>query len=74
MAKTIMISNGAYEELKALKGERSFSEVIMGLVSTDRKKGTGLRECLGILKEDEDWKKVKKELKRGWEKWTKEYA
>tara|TARA_Y100000034_G_scaffold133857_1_gene200676 strand:- start:5473 stop:5697 length:225 start_codon:yes stop_codon:yes gene_type:complete len=74
MAKTIMISNEMYDELKLLKRDMSFTELFKNLLNDDLKKGSGLRECLGILKKDEEWKKIEKDLKRGWKSWTKKYA
>lgn len=70
-----MISNKIYEELKILKGDMSFSEVLSDLLNPNNaKKGSGLRLCLGILKKDEEWKKIEKTLKRGWKDWTKKYV
>jgi len=75
MAKTIMIANDVYEELKNIKMNRSFSELIREMVtSKDSKKGSGLKECIGIIKEDKEWKKNKKELDKEWKKWTKKYV
>ena len=76
MAKTIMVSNVAYEELRKLKEEdKSFSDVIIGLF-TDKKsnKGANLRNHLGVLKGDKEYDIIQKELKAAWHKWTKRYA
>ena len=73
MAKTLMVSNSAYEELKKLKeGNKSFSEVIMELVS--RNSGSNIWKHFGVLKGDTEYAKIKKELKSGWRKWQKRYA
>lgn len=76
MVKTIMISNDVYKKLKITKKDRSFSEVIMGLMETKRRKtGAGLRACLGLLdKNDDEYGKAMKELRPLYKKWTKRYA
>lgn len=77
MAKTIMISNDAYEKLKDIKEreEKSFSEVVVELVEDKKmKRGKGLRECLGILKGDKEYDEVMKWTKKGWDRWSKKYA
>lgn len=77
MAKTIMVSNVAYEELKKLKDEeKSFSDVIIELVSKKgQKTGYDLKECLGLLsKDDREYEKIMKELKPLYRKWTQRYA
>ncbi|MBS3150153.1 hypothetical protein J4455_05725 [Candidatus Woesearchaeota archaeon] len=35
------------------------------------KKGSGLRDCLGILKKDKEWEEIDKDLKKGWKRWSK---
>ena len=75
MAKTIMISNEVYNELKMLKKDKSFSETLKGLMGSDSKKtGAGLKSCLGILKKDKEWEEVEKIIKRGWGDWSKKYV
>ena len=76
MAKTIMIANGVYEELKAAKKDRSFSEIIMELIEKSKPKtGAGLRDCSGLLsKDDKEYEKIMKELKPLYKKWTQKYA
>ena len=74
MAKTIMISNEAYEELKARKGEHSFSEVILEMIHAKKEKtGAGLKACLGLLKKDKESKAIEKLLVREWKRWSKKY-
>ena len=64
MAKTIMISNDVYEKLKAKKENKSFTEIIKNLLNTkNAKKGSGLRECLGIIKDDKERKGVDVHIK-----------
>lgn len=75
MAKTIMISNEAYEKLKIRKKERSFSETIIDLLQTKKNKtGEGLQLCLGLLKKDVEFEAIEKPLERSWEDWRKKYA
>lgn len=72
MAKTIMVSNEAYEELKSRKAERSFSEVIIDMLHTKKNKtGSGLKSCLGLLKKDKETEVIGKLLEKGW---SKKYA
>ena len=76
MAKTIMISNEIYRELKTAKRDRSFSEVIKDLIETKKRKtGAGLRECLGLLdKDDNEYEKAMKGLCPLYKKWTRRYV
>lgn len=76
MAKTIMIANSVYGELKEVKKDRSFSEAIKDLMDKSKPKtGAGLRECAGLLpKEDKEYEKIMKELKPLYKKWTQKYA
>jgi len=77
MAKTIMISNTAYEELKKLKEDenKSFSEVIVELLSgKPAKTGYDLMKHFGALKGDKEYPKIRKEIKAEWGKWQKKYA
>ena len=75
MAKTIMISNEAYEELKSRKAGRSFSEVIIDMMHTKKNKtGSGLKSCMGLLKKDKKSEAREKSLEKGWKGWSKRYA
>ena len=76
MAKTLMVSNAAYEELKKLKEEdKSFSDVIIELISEKKQKtGRDLWKHFGVLKGDKEYDRVRKELKAGWRRWQKRYA
>mgnify|MGYP001619396262 FL=1 len=77
MAKTIMVSNDVYNNLKAIKERenKSYSEVILeSLEKSKMKTGEGLRECLGLLEGDKEYDKVMKEVKKGWDRWNKRYA
>ena len=77
MAKTIMVSNDVYNKLKTIKERenKSYSDVILGsLEKSKMKTGEGLRECLGLLEGDKEYDKIKKELRKGWDRWNKRYA
>ena len=77
MAKTLMVSNSAYEELKKLKEEenKSFSEVIVELMDRkEQKTGRDLWKHFGVLKGDKEYDRLRKEIKAGWSKWQKRYA
>ena len=74
MAKTLMVSNSVYEELKKIKESenKSFSEVIVDLiVKKEGKTGRDLWKHFGVLKGDKEYDEVKKELKAGWRRWQK---
>lgn len=77
MAKTLMVSNSVYDELKKIKenDNKSFSEVITELITKkDGKTGRDLWKHFGVLKGDKEYKKLRKEIKEGWSKWEKRYA
>lgn len=63
-----MISNAAYGELKKLKeGNKSFTDVIIDLVSNKKQKtGYDLKRHFGVLKDDEEYKMLEKNIKAGW--------
>ena len=70
-----MVSNTAYEELKKLKEEnKSFSDVIIELISKKQKTGYDLKKYFGVLKGDKEYDLIQKELKEGWRRWQKRYA
>ena len=74
MAKTIMIANNVYEELKEVKKNRSFSETIKELIEANKRKtGKDLIKHVGIIK-DNEYDKIMRELKPFYRKWTKKYA
>ncbi|MBI3036693.1 antitoxin VapB family protein [Candidatus Woesearchaeota archaeon] len=78
VAKTIMIADRIYEDLKKAKGaDRSFSEVIAEALEASkvgRKTGAGLKDIVGILKGDTEYDEVKKYLKKKWKEWDRRYA
>lgn len=66
MVKVISLSEEAYGKLKSIKGDKSFSEVIVEVVDKN-KKGTGkdLMKFFGIWKDDSDyWKEFNKEIRK----------
>lgn len=65
--KTITIKEEAYERLKALKGDRSFSEVVMDV--TDNKK-VDLSESAGLWKDKEG---VEEEIEKFREEFDKDF-
>ncbi len=77
MAKTLMVSNSVYEELKKIKENenKSFSDVITELITKkEGKTGRDLWKHFGALKGDKEYDEIKKELKKGWNRWQKRYA
>ncbi len=72
MAKTIMIADKVYEELKKAKGtDKSFSEVIVEALEASKPKkklGAALKEVAGILEGDTEYDEVMKWSKKMWKK------
>lgn len=68
MAKTIMIADRVYEELKMLKGaEKSFTDVIaeaLEAVKSKKKTGKGLKEFAGVFEGDTEYEEAFKWLKK----------
>lgn len=61
MVKVISLSNEAYEKLKELKGEGSFSEVVLEL--TENKKKKNIMELAGVwINEADEWEEIKKKI------------
>ena len=71
-----MIADDLYNDLKAIKGERSFSELIRGAVFKKKKKTLGnlIEKHAGALKGDKEYDKVLKDVRKEWRKWTEKYA
>jgi len=66
MVKVISLSNEAYEKLKNVKGDRSFSELVIDMherLSSSKvyRKGEIMKFC-GIWKDDDEWDKIAKIL------------
>ncbi|MEK6932356.1 MAG: antitoxin VapB family protein [Nanoarchaeota archaeon] len=77
MAKNIMVSNDVYERLKKIKESTpnmSYSDVIINSLENKTRPFGELREIIKKIKLRPDDKKIEKELKKGWYKWTKKYA
>lgn len=65
MVKVISLSNEAYGKLRALKGDRSFSEVVIHLVEKKKAKGKkeNLMKFFGIFKDRADeWENIEKRI------------
>jgi len=77
MAKTIMVSNEAYEKLRKIKESypsMSYTEVIMNALENTKKTVGNLKEALLKLKLSKEDGKIEKEIKEGWARWMKKYA
>ena len=77
MAKTIMVSNEVYEKLTKIKENSpsmSYSDVIISSLESKRKPFGELKEVIKKMKLRNDDKKIEKELKERWHRWTKKYA
>ncbi|MEK6881413.1 MAG: antitoxin VapB family protein [Nanoarchaeota archaeon] len=65
MVKVISLSNEAYGKLKRIKGDRSFSEVVVNLINDDKIiKRKRILELAGTWKDDSYWEEFKKEVRR----------
>lgn len=76
MAKTIMIADRVYEELKRAKGsDKSFSEVIAEALekSGNERKTIGdlIRKHAGALKGDTEYDEMLKWSRKLWKKWDR---
>ncbi len=74
MAKTIMVSNKVYAELKKVKGnDRSFSDVITESLEAAKPKKTigNLLKYAGALKDYEEDKESAKWLRKTWKRWDR---
>ena len=61
MVKVISLSNEAYERLKVLKGEKSFSEVVVELIEEKKTKKKNIMDFFGIWSDrKEEVEKMKK--------------
>lgn len=62
MVKVISLSEEAYKTLKTIKGNNSFSELVVELVN-ERPKKKSIKEFFGVFKENTDeWEKINKKL------------
>lgn len=70
-----MVANEVYEKLKKAKGNNSFSRLLNELIYSKKEKTLGgLKEFVGVLKDDEEYDKIMKDLKKRWAEWTRKYA
>ena len=64
MVKVISLSNDAYNKLKSLKGDNSFSEVVIHLVEERKSSKEEIMRFFGAWAKDKaEIEKIKKELK-----------
>jgi len=62
MVKVISLSEEAYKTLKTIKGNNSFSELVIELVN-EKPKNKSLIDFFGVFKENADeWEKIKKNI------------
>ena len=63
MVKMVSLSDEAYRGLKAVKGMKSFSEVVVELLKEKGKKKKSIKEFIGIWKDDAVyWKEFEKKV------------
>ena len=77
MARTIMVSNETYEKLTKIKRTNpsmSYSDVIISPLDNKKKTVGGLKEIINKIKLSKNDKKIDRDIKEGWSKWTKRYA
>jgi predicted CopG family antitoxin len=73
MAKNIMVSNEAYARMKKIKGNRSFTKVIVDALESsnpERKTiGNLIRKHAGALKGDTEYDEIMKSSRKRWKEW-----
>lgn len=76
MAKNIMVSNKVYEEMKKIKGEKSFSEVIAEALENSKRKTVGniIMKYGGMLKGDTEYDEIRKWSRKRWKEWQDKSA
>ncbi len=63
MVKVISLSDEAYRRLKAIKGNRSFSEIVIDITSDGKKKD--IMKFCGLWRDDSKyWENFKKEIRK----------
>ena len=63
MVKVISLSNEAYTKLKMLKGEKSFSDIVIEIIERKKSK-KNLMDFFGIWKEDNSyWENFNKKVR-----------
>ncbi len=69
MVKVISLSEEAYKKLKSLKGEKSFSEIVIEITSGKRKRAENIMKLAGAWKDDSEyWDNFKKEIQKSRDK------
>jgi len=79
MAKNIMISNEVYGKLRSIKEsnpEMSYSDTILSMEPKKKTFANLIKaiEKMKMPKDDKEYDKIMKDLKKGWARWTKRYA
>jgi len=64
MVKVISLSNEAYEKLKSMKNEKSFSEVVVELIECKKKDKKNIMKFAGIFKDDKEWESIMKDTEK----------
>ena len=63
MVKVISLSDEAYTRLKSMKGQHSFSALVLDLAEVRAKKKRSIMDFYGIWKENaEEWKTIEKKI------------
>lgn len=63
MVKVISLSNDAYAKLKAIKNDKSFSQVVVDLIECKKKDKKDFMKFAGIFAKDKDeWEKIKNKI------------
>ncbi|MDO8460742.1 MAG: antitoxin VapB family protein [Nanoarchaeota archaeon] len=63
MVKVVSLSNEAYEKLKVLKGDKSFSDLVIELVEEKRKRKKEIMKFAGIFSENSKfWGEMEKKI------------
>jgi len=74
MARTIMVSNELYNNLKKIKKDKSFTVVISNLLHEKKRLGKDLFRFWGALEGETEYDKVMKDLNKMWASWSKKYV
>ncbi|HLC19373.1 MAG TPA: antitoxin VapB family protein [Candidatus Nanoarchaeia archaeon] len=74
MARTIMVSNELYKNLKRIKKDKSFTVVISNLLHEKEKLGKDLFRFFGALEGETEYDEVMRDLNKMWTAWSKKYA
>ncbi len=62
MVKVISLSNEAYRRLKARKGNKSFSEVVIELDRLNMRKGNIMKFAGAFAGNADEWERIKKKI------------